>query len=67
MCTWLPLYPVKPWPPFGKFTVASTTVIAPANISVIRARYRPRSRSAGRPMIRPATIVIRPASSRISG
>ena len=47
--------------------MASTTVMLPASISVISARYRPRSRSAGSPMSTPATIVIRPASSRISG
>ena len=45
MCSEPPLYPVKPPPPFGKLTVASTTVMAPANMSVISARYRPRSRS----------------------
>ena len=45
-----PLYPVKPPPPFGKFTVARITVIVPANISVISARYRPRSRIAGSPI-----------------
>ena len=44
---------VKPPPPLGKFTVARTTVIAPASISVISARYRPRSRSAGSPMSGP--------------
>jgi hypothetical protein len=51
----------------GKFVVASTTVMAPASISVISARYSPRSRSAGRPMIVPAAIVITPAASSTSG
>jgi len=47
--------------------VRSATVIAPASISVISARYRPLSRSAGRPMIVPSTIVISPVMSRTSG
>ena len=47
--------------------MASTTVMAPASISVISARYSPRSRSAGSPISSPTTIVIRPASSSTSG
>ena len=47
--------------------VASTTVIAPASISVISARYRPLSRSAGSPTSVPSTIVIRPEHSSTSG
>jgi hypothetical protein len=62
MCSEPPLYPVKPPPPFGKLTVASTTVMAPANMSVISARYRPRSRSAGSPIAKPISIVTSPAS-----
>ena len=34
--------PVKPPPPFGKLIASSTTFTAPAAMSVIRARYRPR-------------------------
>ena len=47
--------------------MASTTVIAPASISVISARYRPLIRSAGRPTSVPSTIVIRPEPSSTSG
>ena len=32
------VWPVKPWPPFGKLIVVSTTFTAPAAISVISAR-----------------------------
>ena len=53
--------PKKPLPPFGNCAVRRTTVIAPAAISVINARYRPSSRRAGRPMSVPSTPVIRPA------
>ena len=67
MWTVLPSYPVKPLPPLGKLIVVSTTVIAPASISVINARYRPLRRSAGSPTSVPSTIVIRPAPSSTSG
>src|SRR5579875_3164080 len=67
MCTKLPLEPRKPWPPLGKLTVASTTVIAPASISVISARYSPRIRRAGSPTTVPSTIVITPEASRTTG
>ena len=62
-----PLYPVKPPPPLGKLTVARITVIVPANISVISARYRPRSRIAGSPIAVPISIVTSPASMITSG
>ena len=42
-------------PPFGNCVVRSTTVIAPAAISVISARYRPDRRSAGSPMSVPSS------------
>ena len=45
----------------------STTVIAPASISVISARYSPLIRSAGSPTSVPSTIVIRPAHSSTIG
>ncbi len=67
MCTELPSYPVKPPPPLGKFTVARMTVIAPASISVISARYSPRIRSAGSPIAVPISIVTRPASISTTG
>ena len=61
------VWPRNPGPPFGKFVVVRTTVIAPASINVISARYSPLRRSAGRPTSVPSTIVIMPAMSRTSG
>ncbi len=65
--TVLPLYPVKPCPPFGKLIAASATVMAPASISVISARYRPLIRSAGSPTRVPSPIVIKPAAITTTG
>jgi hypothetical protein len=48
-------------------TVLRTTVIAPASISVISARYNPLRRSAGSPITVPSTIVIAPAASSTTG
>ncbi len=42
-------------------------MIPPASISVISARYSPRSRSAGSPISVPSTIVITPAPSSTTG
>ena len=50
--------PLKPPPPFGKSITDSTIVVAPANISVISARYRPERRSAGSPTSVPIAHVI---------
>ena len=57
-----PLYPEKPPPPFGKLSVAATTMTAPDSISVISAKYRPRNRSAGSVISEPMIAVTRPAS-----
>lgn len=59
--------PLNPPPPFGKFRIRSTIVMAPAAISVISASASPLSRSAGRPISVPITPVIAPVASRISG
>ena len=61
------VWPRNPGPPLGKFVVRSATVIAPASISVISARYSPLSRSAGRPTSVPSTIVPSPAPSSTIG
>ena len=45
----------------------STSVIAPANMSVISARWRPDTRSAGSPTTVPITPVTRPAIRRTIG
>ena len=47
--------------------VLSATVIAPASISVISARYSPLRRSAGSPTSTPSTIVISPEAISTSG
>jgi hypothetical protein len=51
----------------GKFVARRKTVIAPASISVISARYSPLSRSAGRPTSVPRTIVTSPEPISRSG
>src|SRR6266496_3394468 len=43
-------FPKKPPPPFGNCVTCNRTVIAPAAMSVISARYRPESLSAGSPI-----------------
>jgi hypothetical protein len=60
-------WPKNPPPPLGNWAIRSSTVIAPAAISVIRARYRPDSRSAGRPTSAPIRPVSSPAASTSSG
>ena len=59
--------PQKPLPPFGKSCTDRTMVVAPANMSVISARYSPERRSAGRPTSTPIAHVIPPAASRSTG
>ncbi len=59
--------PENPPPPFGKSCTDRTIVVAPANISVISARYRPERRSAGSPTSVPIAHVIPPAMSRSTG
>ena len=63
----VPAEPQNPLPPLGKSCTDSTIVVAPANISVISARYSPESRSAGRPTSTPITHVTAPAQSRSKG
>ena len=41
--------PRKPPPPFGKWRMLTRSVIAPANMSVISARWSPEMRNAGNP------------------
>ena len=61
------VWPRKPAPPLGKFVVVSATVIAPASISVMSARNRPLTRSAGSPTSVPSAAVTSPAESSTSG
>jgi hypothetical protein len=59
--------PKKPLPPFGNWAVRSRMVSAPAAMSVMRARYRPERRIAGRPIRVPMTMVTRPAHRMSTG
>ena len=59
--------PRKPGPPLGNWVVVSTTVIAPASMSVMSARNKPLRRSAGSPTSVPSTAVIAPDASSTTG